>query len=260
VDVLRSLDSALRGLRGPRAGDRAAEAATLARALRALRGHLSAGEVDLVRAELATLRAGGRGTGLAAGYARALRAGGKRRFDPAQVAKGVREELEHAATIKKVQRNPRLPVKKVAELIAKDHLKAQPRYYDRLDAVEVPKRGRGLKPPRLKLLTRSGRLRVYLVDSHAVRKVHGDWTMGGHHRVYPDFIPPNEVWIAEEVFDPERQLCTLHELNEYALMGGGMGYDEAHDLSTALEQKFRKGGMRGLAAAVRKRLKEAAAS
>ena len=261
MDVLSRLDNALRGLRGPRAGDRAAEIATLERALRALRGHLSAGEVDLVRAELATLRAGGRGTGLAVGYARVLRAGGKARFDPAQVKKGIAEELEeHAKTIKRIQRSPRMPVRKAAALIVKDHLRKHPAAYDRMEAVEVPKRGKGLKAPRLKLLTRSGRLRVWLVDSHAVRKVHGDWTMGGHHRVYPDFIPPNEVWIAEEVFDPERQLCTLHELNEYALMGGGMGYDEAHDLSTALEQKFRKGGMRGLAAAVRKRLKEAAAS
>jgi hypothetical protein len=84
--------------------------------------------------------------------------------------------------------------------------------------------------------------------------------MGGHHRVYPDFIPPREVWIAEEVFDPERKLCTLHELHEYKLMGGGQDYDTAHDASTALEQSFRKGKLKGLDAALRKALRAAAAS
>ena len=187
--------------------------------------------------------------------------GGKRRFDPSQVAKGVKEELEHAATIRRIQRSPFLPVKKAAELIVKDHLrKEDPHYYDRLEAVAVPKRKKGLKAPRLKLLHRSGRLRVYLVDSNAVRKLYGDWTMGGHHRVYPDFIPPHEVWIAEEVFDPERKLCTLHELHEYKLMGGGQDYDTAHDASTALEQRYRKGKLRGLDAALKRALRAAAAS
>lgn len=187
-------------------------------------------------------------------------AGGKRRFAPEQLAKGAAAELEHAKTIKKLQRSPKLPVKVAAKLIAQDHLKEDPRYYDRLDAVEVPKRTRGLKAPRLKLLHRSGALRVYLVDSHAVRKLYGDWTMGGHHRVYPDFIPKNEVWIAEEVFDPERKLCTLHELNEYKLMGGGQDYDAAHDASTALEQRYRKGKLRGLDAALKRALRAAARS
>lgn len=188
------------------------------------------------------------------------RAGGKARFDPAQLQKGIKEELEHAATIRKVRRDPKLPVKKVAELIAKDHLKTQPHYYDRLAAVEVPRRGKGLRAPRLKLYLKSGKLRVYIVDSNATRKLYGDFTGGGHHRVYADFIPPNEVWLAEELFGVELKLYALHELNEYALMGSGMGYDEAHDNSTALEQTFRKGGRKGLDAALRKRLREAAAS
>lgn len=190
---------------------------------------------------------------------RHMRRGGKRRFDPAQLRAGIATELEHAATVKKIVKR-KLPVKQAAAEIAKDHLREDPAYYDRLDAVEVPRRRKGLKPPRLKLLHRSGRLCVYLVDSHRVRRQLPDWTMGGHHRVYSPQIPPNEVWIAEEVFGPERALCTIHELREYKLMGSGMGYEEAHDLSTALEQKFRLGGMKGLDAAVRRELKAAAAS
>jgi len=179
----------------------------------------------------------------------------------AQLRKGVREEMEHKRTIKRIQRNPRMPVKKAAEAIARDHLKVMPSYYDRLDAVEVPRRRKGLKSPRLKLLMKHGKLRIYLVDSNATRKLYGDFTGGGHSRVYPEFIKkPHEVWIAEELFGIERDLYTLHELNEYTLMGGGMGYDEAHDLSTALEQRYRKSGGKGLKAAVQKMLRKAAVS
>ncbi|MCU0694617.1 MAG: hypothetical protein MUF54_24825 [Polyangiaceae bacterium] len=186
--------------------------------------------------------------------------GGKRRFDPSQVAKGVKEELEHAATIKKIQRSPFLPVKKAAELIVKDHLKASPHHYDRAEAVAVPKRAKGLKSPRLKLLHKVGKLRVYLVDSHKVRRKLPDWTMGGHGVCYRPEIPRNEVWIAEEVFGPERILCTIHECHEFKLMGGGQDYDTAHDASTALEQEFRVGGRKDMKATLRRKLKEAAAT
>jgi hypothetical protein len=109
-----------------------------------------------------------------------------------------------------------------------------------------------LKAPRLQLLGRRGPLRIYLVDSTAVRKIYGDFTMGGHDLVYPDFVAPREVWIADELAGLERQLTTLHELHERRRMAHGMGYDEAHDLSTQLEQRYRHAGGRGLAAALRR--------
>jgi hypothetical protein len=43
-------------------------------------------------------------------------------------------------------------------------------------------------------------------------------------------------------------------------MGGGQDYDTAHDASTALEQQYRKGKLRGLDAALRKALRAAAAT
>ena len=179
----------------------------------------------------------------------------------AQVQKGAREELrEHAATFKRIRRG-KLTVKEAAVAVARDHVKADPAHYDRVEAVKIPKRTKGLKSPRLKLLMKCGKLRVYLVDSNAARKLHGDFTGGGHSRVYAEFIKkPYEVWIAEELFGIERDLYTLHELNEFTLMGGGMGYDEAHDLSTALEQGYRKSGGKGLKAAIQKMLRKAAAS
>ena len=179
----------------------------------------------------------------------------------AQVQKGAREELrEHAATFKRIKRG-KLTVTEAAAAVARDHVRKDPAHYERLEAVKIPKRTKGLKSPRLKLLMKYGKLRVYIVDSNAARKLHGDFTGGGHSRVYASFIKkPHEVWIAEELFGIERDLYTLHELNEYTLMGGGMDYEEAHDLSTALEQGYRKTGGKGLKAAVQKMLRKAAAS
>jgi len=187
------------------------------------------------------------------------RRGGKLRHTAQDVARGAKVELEHAKTIKKIARQ-QLPVKQAATEIAKDHLKEDPHYYDRLDAVEVPKRRQGLKAPRLKLLMKRGRVKVYLVDSHLVRQMkgQGDWANGGHSRVFPETCPPNEVWVGSETFGPERKCYILHELLEFWRMGNGMGYDQAHDLSTAAEQHYRKRKMRGIDAAIRAALKKAA--
>ena len=197
-----------------------------------------------------------------AGRRRAERRGGKRRFNPEQLKEGAAEELhEHGKTLAKL-RAGKLTVKQAAAQTAKDHLKLLPDYYSRMDALEVPKPKKGLKSPRIKLLMKRGRVRVYLVASHLVRKMkdQGDWANGGHSTVFPATIPKNEVWIGDETFGPERKLYILHELLEFWRMNHGMSYDEAHDLSTEAEQKFRRGKMRGIDAAVRDALKKAAAS
>lgn len=315
MSFIDQLDRAIRALRRKRKPDRMARVNALAAHLRAAS---SEGERDLVRAELAGLRRGGKarsglpsvrfvslkltepprlklsvdghvytyaGDGAVMVYVKGLltrrskrarvdglnharanltlvggaRRGGKRRFDPAQLKAGTAAELEHAKTIKKIVAR-KLPVKQAAAEIAKDHLKERPDYYDRLDAVEVPKRRKGMKKPRLKLLMKRGKVRVYLVDSHLVRQMkgQGDWANGGHSRVFPETCPPNEVWVGNETFGPERKCYILHELLEFWRMGNGMGYDQAHDLSTAAEQKYRSAKMRGIDAAIRAALKKAA--
>ena len=111
----------------------------------------------------------------------------------------------------------------------------------------------GLKPPRLRLLGRRGKLRIYLVDSTKARLLYADWTMGGHDRVYRDFIPHNEVWIADELGPFERNLTMLHELVERRLMvRKKLDYDTAHEQATAIESRYRHARGRGLDAALRR--------
>jgi hypothetical protein len=110
-----------------------------------------------------------------------------------------------------------------------------------------------LKPPRIKLLGRRGKLRIYLVATTPTKRIYPDWTEGGHDRVYA-FIPSDEVWISDNLPPLEIRLTTLHELRERRRMGvlmrGGMShanaYDKAHDESLAVEDKYRKANGRGL--------------
>jgi hypothetical protein len=175
-----------------------------------------------------------------------------------QLKKGIAVESEHAATVKKIQRNPQMPAKKAAALIAKDHLREDPAYYEKLEVVEEKtKRTPGLKPPRLKLLGRRGKLRIYLVATTPTKRIYVDWTEGGHDVVY-DFIPKYEVWISDNLPPLEILLTQIHELRErrrmIELMREGMSradaYDKAHDESLAVEDKYRKAGGRGLKAAL----------
>jgi hypothetical protein len=181
-----------------------------------------------------------------------------------QLKKGIAVESEHAATVKKIQRNPKMPAKKAAALIAKDHLKEDPAYYEKLAIVEGKvKKQRGLKAPRIKLIGMRGKVKIYRVDDTKVRKIYPDWTMGGHDVTY-DFVPRNEVWIAGELGPPrpplEETLTQLHELRErrrmIELMSKGMSrsdaYDKAHDESLAVEDKYRKANGRGLKAALQR--------
>ena len=134
------------------------------------------------------------------------------------------------------------------------------RLEDQIDRLLNPK----LQPPRLKLLGRRGKLRIYMVDDTAVRLMYPDWTSGGHDQIYFRFIPPLEVWISRELCEPrpplEKNLCILHELRErrrmIVLMRGGMSrrdaYNKAHDESLVVEDKYRRAKGRGLATALRR--------
>lgn len=52
---------------------------------------------------------------------------------------GTQVELEHKHTIEKIKNNPNISVEKAAELIAKDHLKEDPKYYEKLKVMEMEK-------------------------------------------------------------------------------------------------------------------------
>jgi hypothetical protein len=173
---------------------------------------------------------------------------------------GIKEELEHSKTIRWAQKHPKATAVEVAKKIVTDHVDKDKKHYKKWKAVEeaTAKPHHKLKSPRVKLIGRRGKIRIYRVDDTKARKLYSDWTMGGHSLCYPDMVAKNEVWIAGELGPPrpplEEQLTMLHELREMRRMGELMtegmsradAYDKAHDESLVVEEKFRKAGGRGL--------------
>ena len=178
---------------------------------------------------------------------------------------GIKAEAEHSKTIRWIRANPEASVDEALKRIAQDHIEENgPDYYSKLKATEQIKKKvhHKLKSPRLALIGRRGKVRIYRVDDTLVRRAFSDWTMGGHSMCYPlgfgGCIPHMEVWIAGELGPPqpplEEQLTMMHELREMRRMGelmkGGMSradaYDKAHDESLVVEDKYRKAGGRGL--------------
>jgi len=83
-------------------------------------------------------------------------------------------------------------------------------------------------------------LTVWIVDGRLVRSVFDvDFTEGGHDHVY-EFVPPNEVWIDNDMSVAERPYILLHELHERNLMGKGWDYDRAHEDASRLELRCRR--------------------
>ncbi len=80
---------------------------------------------------------------------------------------------------------------------------------------------------------------IWIVNGRLVRSVFDqDFTEGGHDHVY-EYVPTNEVWIDDQITDPERPFVILHELHERNLMAKGMDYDAAHADSSKLEKHMR---------------------
>ena len=76
---------------------------------------------------------------------------------------------------------------------------------------------------------RAGKVRIYLVNGDFVRDNYNvDFTMGGHDRVYPKFIPPNQIWIDNRMAREDIRATILHELVERREMSEGVSYEEAH--------------------------------
>jgi hypothetical protein len=80
---------------------------------------------------------------------------------------------------------------------------------------------------------------VWIVVGRLVRSGFDiDFTAGGHDYVY-EFVPENEVWIDDDIAEPERGFVLVHELHERRLMSSGWTYDKAHDDSSKLELRCR---------------------
>lgn len=83
-------------------------------------------------------------------------------------------------------------------------------------------------------------LSVWIVNGRLVRSVFDiDFTAGGHDYVY-EYVPPNEVWIDNDIADFERGYVLLHELHERNCMAKGLPYSRAHAESSRLEYRCRQ--------------------
>jgi hypothetical protein len=81
----------------------------------------------------------------------------------------------------------------------------------------------------------SKKVKVWIVNGTDVRNfLFIDFTQGGPDKVCK-YIPPNEVWIDDDVSRNERKYIILHELHERNLMSNGMDYKNAHEESTRIE-------------------------
>lgn len=80
---------------------------------------------------------------------------------------------------------------------------------------------------------------VWIVSGRLVRSVFDiDFTEGGHDYVY-EFVPEKEVWIDDDVEEPERAYMLVHELHERKRMAAGLTYNLAHAESSRLEYRCR---------------------
>jgi hypothetical protein len=82
---------------------------------------------------------------------------------------------------------------------------------------------------------------VWIVDGDVLRDCFKtDFVEGGHGYVYP-WIPNDEIWIEDEVDQPEREAILLHEYVELVKMrDDGWDYSEAHEEAGRREFEYRQ--------------------
>jgi len=86
-------------------------------------------------------------------------------------------------------------------------------------------------------------LKIWIVDGKAVRETFDlEFIDGGHDKVYPHFIPPNEIWIDSSNSPDELPFDVFHEVYERWLMCEGLDYDTAHECANKLEKMLRDKG------------------
>ena len=88
-------------------------------------------------------------------------------------------------------------------------------------------------------------IKIKVLSSEEAEKVRNDvdieFTCGGHHYVYPEYIPENEIWI-EGTLDPLDLLATeVHEFVErIGMKYFKLQYEESHSkLANPIERMFR---------------------
>jgi hypothetical protein len=104
-----------------------------------------------------------------------------------------------------------------------------------------------LEPPRIQKLDSRGRITIYLINTEWVRKNEDpDFKHAGEGNQW-DFIPENEIWIGKEIPENQRQFVIERLLVEHRLMGRGIKYQFAVDISKyaidALRHKISGGGL-----------------
>jgi hypothetical protein len=84
--------------------------------------------------------------------------------------------------------------------------------------------------------------KVYFVDHDAVRLQIVEFSLGGHHYVYPE-IPEDEIWVEDTGDRQDNSDNVTHEIVERIMMkyvDREMSYDEAHDVASSIEELLRK--------------------
>jgi len=97
-------------------------------------------------------------------------------------------------------------------------------------------------PPRTRYLGKIAGLAVYLVSGVSVRNnTDIDFTCGGNEAVYPNYVPPGEIWLDDAAGALDRTATALHEIVErHQMMEFGKSYNDAHEVASATERPFRR--------------------
>ncbi len=87
-----------------------------------------------------------------------------------------------------------------------------------------------------------GAVSVRVVNGNLARSYYKtDYTQGGHGFVYP-WVPKPQIWIEDGTDHRELPFIVCHEyLERWLMRDGGLQYDRAHEIASALEFDLRKG-------------------
>jgi hypothetical protein len=85
------------------------------------------------------------------------------------------------------------------------------------------------------------KVKLEIVDTNKVRLIDINFTMGGHHYVYPDLIAEDEIFIDNRMDKDNITATAIHEFVERTFMKFyGIKYEDAHKLSNNVEIVVRK--------------------